>query len=439
MASFDDRGFPVVHLSDDGWSTEEEATATCFCGAVQLILPLQKPGLINRHICHCTDCRKIGSAFYQSNITVLSTHLKHTRGSEHLTTFSETKTIRASNSMENHFCKTCGTLIDLAVGSRDYVNAAAFPTNGSLEIVLWQSYKPPSVADETFQKLLYHPAVIPSMWKNKSREYQGFGISCMVDSRTGTADLHAERRSYSNFSAKVSSPLNISLAGFNSFNSYPGIVALQNIVFAGFTNAVLNVMAPLTCENSNVLSSVTCNPWYGANIATGGVPEFAHGSDKEPQIQLQTISPARFKLAIQKLFGEATIAMMAQGEVNWEGNLHGIDPTTALVPGKVPWSIVLTLLVLWSAVTSIPSLWVFGRKRWADTLSGFDMFRFGAEWKEAVWQFEENEFEKCPILLEVPGMIGDMEANVMDTGFIGLSKDEARKNGSFVFARDAVI
>ncbi|CAD0025243.1 unnamed protein product [Aureobasidium pullulans] len=96
MASFDDRGFPVVHLSDDGWSTEEEATATCFCGAVQLIL---------------VDCRKIGSAFYQSNITVLSTHLKHTRGSEHLTTFSETKTIRASTSMKNYFCKTCGTLM----------------------------------------------------------------------------------------------------------------------------------------------------------------------------------------------------------------------------------------------------------------------------------------------------------------------------------------
>ncbi|THZ25815.1 hypothetical protein D6C90_09129, partial [Aureobasidium pullulans] len=57
------------------------------------------------------DCRKIGSAFYQSNITVLSTHLKHTRGSEHLTTFSETKTIRASTSMENYFCKTCGTLM----------------------------------------------------------------------------------------------------------------------------------------------------------------------------------------------------------------------------------------------------------------------------------------------------------------------------------------
>lgn len=28
--------FPVAGLAHDGWSTEDEATATCFCGAVQL-------------------------------------------------------------------------------------------------------------------------------------------------------------------------------------------------------------------------------------------------------------------------------------------------------------------------------------------------------------------------------------------------------------------
>lgn len=27
--------FPLT-VAEDGWSTEEEATATCFCGAVQL-------------------------------------------------------------------------------------------------------------------------------------------------------------------------------------------------------------------------------------------------------------------------------------------------------------------------------------------------------------------------------------------------------------------
>jgi hypothetical protein len=38
MDAFNERGFPVVHLSNDGWSNEHEATATCFCGAVQLVL-----------------------------------------------------------------------------------------------------------------------------------------------------------------------------------------------------------------------------------------------------------------------------------------------------------------------------------------------------------------------------------------------------------------
>jgi hypothetical protein len=38
MDTFDDNSFPVVNLSNDGWSTDDEATATCFCRAVQLVL-----------------------------------------------------------------------------------------------------------------------------------------------------------------------------------------------------------------------------------------------------------------------------------------------------------------------------------------------------------------------------------------------------------------
>ncbi|KAK0385778.1 hypothetical protein NLU13_6955 [Sarocladium strictum] len=111
MSTFNDHGIPVVNLSGDGWSNENEATATCFCGAVQVVLPLKKPGLLNRHVCHCTDCRKIGSAFYQSNISVADTHLRHVRGEDNLTAFGEIKTIRANATMTNYFCKTCGTLM----------------------------------------------------------------------------------------------------------------------------------------------------------------------------------------------------------------------------------------------------------------------------------------------------------------------------------------
>ncbi|KAL2208765.1 hypothetical protein CC79DRAFT_1341330 [Sarocladium strictum] len=111
MDTFNDHGHPIVNLANDGWSTEDEATATCFCGAVQVVLPLKAPGLLNRHVCHCIDCRKIGSAFYQSNITVADTHLRYTRGEENLATFSQEKTIRANAIMTNYFCKSCGTLM----------------------------------------------------------------------------------------------------------------------------------------------------------------------------------------------------------------------------------------------------------------------------------------------------------------------------------------
>lgn len=35
------------------------ATATCYCGAVQILVPTTAPGLVDTFICHCTDCRKI--------------------------------------------------------------------------------------------------------------------------------------------------------------------------------------------------------------------------------------------------------------------------------------------------------------------------------------------------------------------------------------------
>ncbi|KAK4034253.1 Mss4-like protein [Parachaetomium inaequale] len=110
MAASDEK-FPVAGLTRDGWSTEDEATATCFCGAVQLVFPLQAPGLINRHICHCSDCRKISSSFYMSNIVVADTHLRHARGRDALKQFAQAETIRSGGVMTNFFCGTCGTLM----------------------------------------------------------------------------------------------------------------------------------------------------------------------------------------------------------------------------------------------------------------------------------------------------------------------------------------
>ncbi|KAJ7132300.1 Mss4-like protein [Mycena epipterygia] len=102
---------PLAGLANDGWSKEDEATATCFCGAVQLAFPTQGPGLVNVFVCNCSDCHKITASMFATNFTVADTHLKHLRGRENLKVFSQKETIGSGHTMANHFCSTCGTLM----------------------------------------------------------------------------------------------------------------------------------------------------------------------------------------------------------------------------------------------------------------------------------------------------------------------------------------
>jgi hypothetical protein len=103
--------FPLAGGADDGWSKEDSATATCFCGAVQLAFPTQGPGLLSTFVCHCTDCRKITASMYVLNFSVLDTHLTHLRGRDNLTAYGQSRTIASGKLMTNYFCSTCGTLM----------------------------------------------------------------------------------------------------------------------------------------------------------------------------------------------------------------------------------------------------------------------------------------------------------------------------------------
>ncbi|KAI4162960.1 MAG: hypothetical protein LQ342_003471 [Letrouitia transgressa] len=118
--------FPLAGQANDGWSKEDEATATCFCGAVQLAFPTQGPGLVDTFVCNCTDCRKITASMFASNFTVADTHLKHLRGRDGLKTFGQSRTIASGNTMTNYFCSTCGTLM--------YRVGSAFPGKNILRI-----------------------------------------------------------------------------------------------------------------------------------------------------------------------------------------------------------------------------------------------------------------------------------------------------------------
>ncbi|CAJ2511920.1 Uu.00g075450.m01.CDS01 [Anthostomella pinea] len=109
--------FPLAGVANDGWSTEDEATATCFCGAVQLAFPTKAPGLVKSFVCNCSDCHKITASMFASNFTIDNSYLKHVRGQENLSHWGQEKTIASGQTMTNYFCKTCGTLM-YRVGAR---------------------------------------------------------------------------------------------------------------------------------------------------------------------------------------------------------------------------------------------------------------------------------------------------------------------------------
>ena len=103
--------FPLAGSANDGWSNEDSATATCYCGTVQLAFPTQGPGLLSTSICHCTDCRKITASMFASNFSIADPYLTHVRGRDNLTAYSQSRTTTSGKLMTSYFCSTCGTLM----------------------------------------------------------------------------------------------------------------------------------------------------------------------------------------------------------------------------------------------------------------------------------------------------------------------------------------
>nr|POE58666.1 hypothetical protein CFP56_68341 [Quercus suber] len=108
--------FQISYGSDITSSTKaktmaERATASCYCNGVQIEFPVEGDGLVDTFICNCKDCRKITHSMFASNFIIKEAELKHLKGKELLKEFSQSETIATGNTMSNHFCSKCGTLL----------------------------------------------------------------------------------------------------------------------------------------------------------------------------------------------------------------------------------------------------------------------------------------------------------------------------------------
>lgn len=131
-------------VNQDGWSTENEATATCFCGAVQMVVvSVSFDGFIHHSLSAsesagasrgvCLQLRRLSQShqlvrtttmagaftllgrsrcrMFATNFTTKDEYTSYARGEDNVQTWSENKTPITGGYMTNGFCKTCGTLM----------------------------------------------------------------------------------------------------------------------------------------------------------------------------------------------------------------------------------------------------------------------------------------------------------------------------------------
>ncbi|KAI2643682.1 hypothetical protein GGS21DRAFT_497672 [Xylaria nigripes] len=338
-----------------------------------------------------------------------------------------------------------------------YAGAAKLPVHGVLELVMWQSYNTEASfePDQTFLDMSSNPIVVSSVSVYDNQTYLGYGVRCKTVTNTGRARISATTNTFSSFQQEAA-VLENTLPAFAVEST--GVVALHTLVYTAFTTKPLGILGPPKCKEDQ---SSSCNAWVGANKATQSVPVF---KAQNRVFQYPTLSPARMTLALSKLFGEAAAAVMSGGAGNWTSTpsatsdlgLYGLKPANDIVPGKVSYHVILALLVVWTFVTVLPQLWppfLYGR-RWGDVLDGFAMFRFGAEWKNAVDGLQSPDFwdSGSSALRRVPGMIGDLNPSDGggklqgdldgvqrgNVGFVGLSHHKAEINARRIYTYRSV-
>ncbi|KAI0903087.1 hypothetical protein F4823DRAFT_569043 [Ustulina deusta] len=232
------------------------------------------------------------------------------------------------------------------------------------------------VIERDFRNVTSNPLVTPL----NDSSVLGYGVHCAVESDVGYASLDAITRTYSDFVRRAadSGTGDLSTIAFNiSIFQYPDVFAIQSIVFQALSTLSLGYMGPPSCAGGG---DTTCSAFYGANLATGGVPHISQVGDSQyaRALQIPTITPERMTLAMYKLFGEAASALMAIGPGNWtSSDVNGLDPANNLVPVVVLWQFVLVLLGLWTVLSTIPQLLTFSQARWLQTLEAYAIMRFG--------------------------------------------------------------
>jgi hypothetical protein len=325
-------------------------------------------------------------------------------------------------------------------------------TNSMFEMALWQAGASVfnTVDDEIFKSYKKDPSrlitvrngttdLFRNLGAGDDGVFVGLGVHCDIKSAVGNAILDPDRRAFSNFTRDKAAPN--SMAAWIPFDVAP--VQIQAMASIAGNQYFSNINNPLTSRNVSSPNSILA----GAHMAIGSTMLPRAEDHDTNYFYYPTLTTENLTLAIYKLLGESVISLMSDGGIEpWiSSSLYTLKPAKYLRSGAVPWQLVLTLIAMWAISTSFGALYMvlFVGPRWAPTLSGFELFKFGAQYHDEVHQFEAVDFQSCTrSLTAIPGMVGMLPGNAAggknELGFIGLSQKVAdrRRGINYTLDRD---
>lgn len=271
------------------------------------------------------------------------------------------------------------------------------------------------------------------------------GVRCTSRYRTGTATIDGRTGTYDSFSyeeghsivsatpvpiataiprifrSEVSAALN--LQDMYAQSALSDTIASIPLDFTTDSNMDLNPMAYIASNVSwlqNIYKSV--DAFYRQPMYCDGDP-----SSTDTWQQLQLLNSDQFTTSLVKAFKAYALEMarpaVAEGRYQSPSGatLFAVSPTLIISPGDVSGWPVVILLAFWAGSCAVLGV-VFGaRRRWSETLDGFSMFRFGADFPNFnVMETRSTvHYSRCMALCDIPGQVGDARPET-SPGYISL-------------------
>ncbi|KAJ4288086.1 hypothetical protein N0V90_012103 [Kalmusia sp. IMI 367209] len=329
------------------------------------------------------------------------------------------------------------------------------PTTAMLEFFIWEGSSS-KINDTVLANLtsgrypgpveiLNHP--LNEVYPDERPNFAGIAVHCEITSAVGYADLDPAHRTFSRFRPSRAASNSELYSDQNDVDT-PQYLALRTLTRDEDQNEDNEPLGIIYAGNQTHPWAESDDTWFALHTAVGSsalAPDWSQVDPSRtdgPQIQFHALTPQDVQLAMYKLLGESVIELMGEGGIDqYEENLYAFETRSYLTTGAVPWILVLIILTLWAVLMSGSAVWIFlfAGRRWAPSLNGFEMFKFGAQYAGEVDELEDIDFQGCKSVLDrVPGMVGMLPGTggrQSGPGFVGLSENEASRDAEYTLDR----